>query len=110
MGVREERVARNETLFREVNERIKALNSHVETRDEADFICECGDADCVQPVSLSLAEYEEVRSRGIHFAVAPGHVVRDIERVVARYPRFAVVEKTEPQAAGIAAREDPRSA
>ena len=29
--------------------------------------------------------------------------------VVARYPRFAVVEKTEARAAGIAAREDPRS-
>ena len=58
---------------------------------------------------ITLAEYEDVRSRGTHFAVVPGHVVADLERVVARYPRFAVVEKTEPQAAGIAAREDPRS-
>jgi hypothetical protein len=109
VGVREERVARNEALFREVNERIKRVNEHLETQDEADFICECGDADCTHPVSLTLAEYEDVRSRGTHFAVVPGHVVTDIERIVARYPRFAVVEKTEPQAAGIAAREDPRS-
>lgn len=110
MGPREERVAKNEALFREVNERIKRMNEHLETKDEADFICECGDADCTAPVSLTLTEYEEVRHRGTHFAVVPGHVVPDIERVVARYPRFAVVEKTEPQAAGIVARENPRSA
>ena len=109
MGDREERVARNEALFREVNERIKRVNEHLETRDEADFICECGDGDCTKPVSLTLAEYEDVRRRGTHFAVVPGHVVPDLERVIARYPRFAVVEKTEPQAAGIAARENPRA-
>jgi hypothetical protein len=101
-------VARNEALFREVNERINRLNEQLATTDEADFICECGDADCTQPLSLTLTEYEDVRSRGTHFAVVPGHVVTDIERVVARYPRFAVVEKTDPQAAGIAARENPR--
>jgi hypothetical protein len=105
---REERVAKNEALFREVNERIKRMNEHLDTRNEADFICECGDADCTQPVSLTLAEYEDVRSRGTHFAVVPGHVAPDIERVVAHYSRFAVVEKTEARAAGIAVREDPR--
>lgn len=102
-------MAKNEALFREVNERIKRMNEHLDTRDEADFICECGDANCTHPVSLTLAEYEQVRTRGTHFAVVPGHVVPGIERVVASYPRFAVVEKTEAQAAGIAAREDPRS-
>jgi hypothetical protein len=109
MGSREERVAKNEALFREVNERIKRMNEHLDTGDEADFICECGDGECTHPVSLTLVEYEEVRSRGTHFAVLPGHVVPEVERVVARYPRFAVVEKTEARAAGIAASEDPRS-
>jgi hypothetical protein len=109
MGSREERVAKNEALFREVNERIKHMNEHLDTKDEADFICECGDGECTHPVSLTLVEYEDVRSRGTHFAVVPGHVAPDIERVVARYPRFAVVEKTEAQAAGLAMREDPRA-
>ena len=107
--MRQERVAKNEALFREVNERIKHMNQHLDTKDEADFICECGDADCTHPVSLTLAEYEQVRSRGTHFAVVPGHVATDIERVVAHYPRFEVVEKTGAQAAGIAARADPRT-
>ena len=109
MGSREERVAKNEALFREVNERIKRMNEHLDTDDEADFICECGDGECTHPVSLTLVEYEEVRSRGTHFAVLPGHVVPEVERVVARYPRFAVVEKTEPRAASTAASDDPRS-
>jgi hypothetical protein len=109
MGSREERVAKNEALFREVNERIKRLNPHLDAHDQADFICECGDAECTHPVSLTLTEYEEVRRRGTHFAVLPGHVVPDLERVVARYPRFAVVEKTDARAAGIAVSEDPRS-
>ena len=109
MASREERVAKNESLFREVNERIKRMNQHLDTKDEADFICECGDGECTNPVSLTLVEYEDVRSRGTHFAVVPGHVAPEIERVVARYPRFAVVEKTEAQAAGIAMREDPRA-
>jgi hypothetical protein len=109
VGSREERVAKNEALFREVNERIKRVNERLDTTDEADFICECGDGDCTHPVSLTLVEYEDVRSRGTHFAVVPGHVAPDIERVVASYPRFAVVEKTEARAAGIAVREDPRS-
>lgn len=109
MVSRAERVARNEALVREVNERIKKVNDHLGVRDEADFICECGDEDCTEPVSLTLAEYEDVRRDGTHFATVPGHVVPDLERVVARNERFAVVEKTEPQAAGVAAAEDPRS-
>ena len=60
-------------------------------------------------MSLTLVEYEEVRSEPTHFAVLPGHVVPDVEVVVARNERFAVVRKNEPRAARIAVREDPRS-
>jgi hypothetical protein len=109
MEQRAQRVARNEALFREVNERIKQVNDNFGTQEVADFICECGDVECTEPVSLTLGEYEGIRRDGTHFAVIPGHVVRDIERVVARYDHFAVVEKTEPQAAAVAAAEDPRA-
>ena len=104
---REERVARNETLFREVNERIKDVSEG--TASESDFVCECGDAECTEPVSLTPVEYEEVRSDPTHFAILPGHVHPDIEVVIARNDRFAVVAKNDPQAARIAVREDPRS-
>ena len=106
---REERVARNEALFREVNERIRDVNENGAAASETEFVCECGDSDCMKPVRLTLSEYEEVRGNPRHFAVLPGHEVLDVEKVVASYERFAVVEKTEPEAARIAVREDPRS-
>jgi hypothetical protein len=109
VGAREERVARNETLFREVNERIKQVNVTLATAEATDFLCECGDESCTLPISLTLAEYEAVRAEATHFAVVPGHVVPDIERVVAQNDRYLVVEKTDPDAARIVEAEDPRA-
>jgi hypothetical protein len=106
---REERVARNETLFREVNERIKEANEEVPAGGESDFLCECGDPDCTKPISMTLREYEEVRREPTHFALMPGHEDPEVEQVVAWNERFAVVAKTDPQAARIATREDPRN-
>ena len=82
-GAREERVARNETLFREVNERIKQVNVGLATIEATDFLCECGDESCTEPISLTMNEYEAVRAEPTHFAVVRGHVVPDIERVSA---------------------------
>ena len=109
MGAREERVARNETLFREVNERIKQVNVGLATVEATDFLCECGDESCTQPISLTMAEYEAVRAEGTQFAVVAGHIVLDVERVLASNERYAVVVKTDPDAVPIVEAEDPRS-
>jgi hypothetical protein len=106
---REERVARNEALFREVNERIKLVNESLQAGSESEFLCECGDSECTTAISLTLVEYEDVRKVATHFAVLPGHSDPSVERVIARNDRFAVVEKIEPDAARVAIREDPRS-
>jgi hypothetical protein len=109
VGAREERVARNETLFREVNERIKQVNASLATVQQTDFLCECGDESCTEPVSLSMAEYEAVRAEPTQFAVVPDHVVPSIERIVRSNRRYAVVAKTDPDVARVAEIEDPRS-
>jgi hypothetical protein len=106
---REERIARNETRFREVNERIKDVSEDVETPSEIEFLCECGASECTDPVQLTATEYEELRRDPTHFAIVPGHSDPEVEVVIARNERFAVVAKTDPQAARIAVREDPRS-
>ena len=106
---REERVARNETLFRDVNERIKGVSEDAHPASTTDFLCECGDPDCTEPVPLTPVEYEEVRRNATHFAIVPGHSDPQIEVVVAHNERFAVVEKNDPRAARVAVREDPRS-
>ena len=109
MGAREERVARNETLFREVNERIKQVNVGLATVESTNFLCECGDETCTEPISLTMNQYEAVRAEPTHFAVVPGHVLLDIEQVVGGTTNYAVVAKTDPDAVKVVVAEDPRA-
>jgi hypothetical protein len=109
MNDREERIGRNEILFREVNERIEALQrSFAGESERAEFICECGNADCAQHISMTLAEYERVRADPTAFAVVPGHEMASVERVVERRGSFDVVRKRAGEAAELAAEESPR--
>jgi hypothetical protein len=110
MDSRQQRVAKNEALFRQVNERIEEINEKREgVGSDSDFLCECGDDDCTAPVSLTLAEYEEVRSDPTHFLIAHGHEVVDVEKVIRETDRYAVVKKFAGEAQRIAVETDPRS-
>jgi hypothetical protein len=101
-------MARNEALFREVNERIEDVQAGFSAHERIDFLCECGSDDCTQPLSLTLAEYEQVRQNPKHFVVVPGHDVVDVERVVEQKDHYAVVEKLPGAPAKIALERDPR--
>jgi hypothetical protein len=107
--VRQERVAKNESLFRDVNERIKEVNRDLLADERSDYLCECGSRDCTLPISLTLVEYERVRRVPTHFAIVPGHEVTDVERVVSQTEHYAIVEKDAPTAARIAVERDPRA-
>ena len=95
MDARETRLARNEALFRDVNERIeKAVERS--SREDAhvyEFLCECSNADCTLLLPLTIAEYEAIRSDSRQFIVAPGHELPEIETVVARSRGYQVVLK-----------------
>jgi hypothetical protein len=106
---RQQRVAKNEALFREVNERIEEVNEKLDSAELSDFLCECGDDDCTTPISLTLQEYEVVRSVPTHFAIAPGHEVIDVEEVLSTGERYSVVEKFAGEAGRIDVETDPRS-
>jgi len=110
MDSREERLARNETLFREVNERIEAAVGRAGREDAHvyEFFCECSNADCTLMLPLTIVEYEAVRSDPRQFIVAPGHELPEIEAVVARNRAYQVVLK-EGEAAEFVAERDPRS-
>ena len=85
MGAREERLAGNEALFREVNERVADVaKDFVEVEpiaDPVEFTCECGRPTCTEQIALTLVEYEAVRAVPTHFAVVVGHDLPDIEQV-----------------------------
>jgi hypothetical protein len=107
MSTFEERAAKNEALFRSVNEEIEKLGPAGSGGSTA-FVCECSDGTCAQQLQLTLAEYEEVRSRSRWFAIAPGHVTEQIEHVVRSTDRYLIVEKDTPAAAEIVEISDPR--
>ena len=108
MDQREERVVRNEMLFREVNERIESVSADVAVSERLELICECGEAACREPVALTRAEYEALRGEATHFAVVPGHEHPAFEHVVERHDGFWVVEKF-GDAEETAEEQDPRS-
>ena len=110
MGEREDRMARNEALFRSVNERMNDLAVELSLPgavDASQYFCECGDQACVEKIALPLAEYEAIRAHPTRFLVSRGHDCPEIERVVARQNGYLVVEKL-PGEAMIAMETDPR--
>ena len=110
MSEREERIALNEAVFREVNERIEDLAERFNLQDRPlDLICECGDGNCMERISMTHAEYEQLRSDPRQFAVFPGHEYGDIDHVVDRRRGYDVVRKREGEAAQLAEASDPRS-
>src|SRR5206468_11594002 len=94
-----ERLAKNESFFRQVNERIKDVADGFEGAQTYEFLCECSDPSCTQRIELSSAEYEWVRANPTRFVLARGHAAPQIEQVVEREDEHVVVEKQ-----GIAAR------
>jgi len=107
---RAERAARNQALFRAVNERLAEINDAFDALlPLGEWVCECANDDCLQPLQLTHGEYEAIRQDGTTFLVFPeeGHFFPEVERVTEHHERYWVVEKL-----GIAARRvqqtDPR--
>lgn len=104
------RGARTQSLFRDVNERVREINAAFgEVLPLSEWICECADDTCTQRMGLTQAEYELVRANPTRFAVLPSdeHFYSDIERLVEQNERYWVVEKF-GVAGDLAAKIDPR--
>ena len=92
-----ERVARNDALFREANERILSAADSMELdhSEALPFLCECADESCTTVLQLSEDEYEAVRAHPTHFINARGHAANGGRwvRVLDEFDRYTVVEK-----------------
>jgi hypothetical protein len=112
MDEERERRAKNEALFREVNERVEELSSRLgSTGDEellAGFVCECSRAACTELLQVTYGTYERVRENPRRSLVLPGHEDLEVDRVVEVHKDYLVVEKRS-NASGIAEEHDPRS-
>lgn len=92
----EARLARNEALFRSINQRIRELAGRFELVDDepTSFLCECSDETCVERIELTTAQYDELRTLPVRFVVTPGHEATPlVEQVLFRNPAFSIVRK-----------------
>lgn len=93
---RTDRAARNEHMFRRVNDRLHALARINESSIGYErFVCECFQPHCAVVVELTVDEYRNVRAEGARFLVAPEgfHVDLTLESVLERHDRYWVIEK-----------------
>jgi hypothetical protein len=89
---REKRQARNELLFREVNQRIAELSENWAGGD-FHIVCECATVGCQAMLPITLEDFQRVREHPRRFVISPGHDAPDIEDVVERHGSYNVVEK-----------------
>ncbi len=99
-----QRAAKNQSVFREVNERNEDL---AQSASFSAFICECMTESCDESVSMTLEEYEHVRAAGNSFLVLPGHDVPEVEDIIEAGDRYLTVSKL-GSGARIAEALDPR--
>ena len=92
-GVRKERIALNESAYREMNEWVVA--GQAPARGELAILCECGDEHCSDAIRVPSNEYRAVRENPLRFVVAPHHLIADAEFLVEERAGYWVVEKFE---------------
>lgn len=100
-----QRIARNEAIFREVNEAIKGGHWPGEAGAPIAFRCECGQLGCSRLIELRSTEYERIRAHPRRFLVALDHDAA-VETVVERRDNYMVVEKR-GEAGRVAEATDP---
>ena len=91
---RELRAAQNQLLFRSVNERIQELGEKVlNAVSELDFACECNDAACHSPITMTIEEFNDLDGMSNRFIVCRGHEDLEVEDVVAEHDGYLIVAK-----------------
>jgi hypothetical protein len=114
MSERTERLARNEAVFRLLNERARAVTDELALEgiasepDRMECVCECADPDCTARLVVRVYDYELARADSGRFLVARGHENLEIERPVADVEGALIVEK-HPGERRVAAATDPRA-
>jgi hypothetical protein len=91
MDARQKRLAQNEALFREVNERVQ---DHAGEGGVHHYLCECANSDCTFRITMAAADYEAVRADPRQFMVLPLHFTPEIEELVGETAAYWIVRKT----------------
>lgn len=81
-----------QSLFREINERVRQLEVATNS-DTLRLICECAHAECADLVAVPRGDYDSLREVPNWFVVRPGHEDLTAEQVIRRDERYVVVGK-----------------
>lgn len=105
-----EQAAKNESTFRQANERLeeKATELFGSDDDRTPCLCECEDERCTRVIQLTREQYEAVRANPRRFLMEAGHQEPD-DRVVQEAADYIVIEKSGEEG-DLVAEHDPRSA
>jgi hypothetical protein len=86
---RESRYARNQELFREVNNRIAELATKWGDQPLG-IVCECANTGCSEMIQVPVEEYRRVRQSPEWFLIIPGHIV-EAEQVIEQHDGYTIV-------------------
>lgn len=105
----QKQVGRNEHEARAANEIVSVDGERTKIlgHEALAVLCECGDRECHDPLTMSVDDYEEIRSQPDHFAVIAGHEMPDSEHVIATRDEYLIVQKY-GDAGRVAVASDPR--
>lgn len=93
------KLIKNEQIVRDRNRTFSAMlkkyfgNRRALRNTPIDFVCECSDLNCQEPVTATLAEYEELHKRNDRFLIVKGHKSPTVEKTVETRGDFELVEK-----------------
>jgi hypothetical protein len=87
------RKARNQELFRQVNDTIADLDLLRGDGDSLALICECSSLGCAEPVDVPVSLYATLRNDPTAFIVGRGHEDPEHESVVADHGSFLLVRE-----------------
>ena len=94
MDERNERIAKNETVFRAANREIEHAGQEAGgTGQLIEVLCECGRQGCDGVITMTVADYDGVHSQADRFVVLQGHESAEIEKVVEERTGYIVVDK-----------------
>ena len=104
---RRARLARNEALFRNVNEQIDSLNDLGAALPSFPIVCECGAESCTESIIVEKVVYEAVRAHPERFIVRAGHLA-EVDTAIEDHGEFLVVAKKPGLPRETAEATDPR--
>lgn len=85
--VRDRNRAFSSTLKKYFGSSKEIVNSPLE------FVCECSDITCKEPIRTTVAEYEKLHKQNNRFLIVKGHKSPQVEKTVKEKGELELVEK-----------------